>query len=496
MPERFTPIDIGPVPEVDKPSHECAIVGVRSRKFPVAEIALEGLIELNHRGQEGAGVMVSNAVETAIEKGNGLATIVFNREKRLPHISNPVVALGQDRYTTSGNDNDTQPFQERSIGMAHNGNLTNINWLREEYGLPKIIDGAQSDSRAALSIINMMPGETPREKFLAAVKRFEGAFNMILSAGDTMFATRDPLGFRPLALGKLHDDGGFAVASENVAFERMGAEYIRDIIPGETIMVDDEGVKTIGMDQRAKLAQCIWELIYIGRPDSTIFGIPVTQFRHRQGRILARHLPDADVLMPVPKSGIASAEGVLNSPEFRESGMEYYTGLYTNAYRDADKGGRTFILPNGRDEAATMKYSPIEEIVRGKRVVLVDDTIVRGSMRKVVNKLRAHGAVEVHARIPSPPVKHGCYYGVDFGSGELIANSYPDLEERARALNLDSLYHFSYAELMEAALGNKVDDEVAEEVFENHDFCGACFTGRYPLDVSGVIPRTNNLYEE
>lgn len=497
MSERWNYHENLPDPEAEI-HHNCAIVGVYKNYssqdgFDISSRVLDGLVALNHRGQEGSGIALGGKDGFCIEKDSGLAEVVFSAKRTLPKISGARVGIGQNRYTTSGTDQDTQPFIEDGIALAHNGNLTNISWLREEYRLPRAIDGAESDTRAALSVINSMRG-SERDRILEGIKRFEGAYSMVFATrGETpsLFASRDPLGFRPLSLGRFVDGSGYAVASEDVAFRSMQAEFTRDINPGETVMINDEGVTTIALDTRERLARCIFELIYIGRPDSKIFGTPVYEFRSREGEILARHLPEGvDVVMPVPRSGIVATQGLANSEILRLRGILYQDGIYTNPYINVNKGSRTFIQPNNRDQAAIDKYSVVRGVVEGKSVAIVDDSIVRGSLRRVVEKLRAAGAREVHALIASPEIKHACYMGVDFGKGELIANRIQDIDDRAIALGLDSLYHMSYAEVIEAAVGNPVDEAVAASLFESNDFCGACFTGRYPVDVTGVIPRT------
>lgn len=473
----------------EKPQDGCAVVGVYSRKNNVAEIAFNGLVELNHRGQEGAGITVHDGSNFITVKDSGLAGIVFGVKNSLPELQDARVAVGQDRYSTSGSLSEMQPFLENGIAIAHNGNLTNIEWLRRKYNIPEKIDGASSDTRIALAVINKMKG-SPQERILKAISEFEGAFNFVFATEGSLIATRDPLGFRPLSLGKIKDGDGYVVASEDSAFDSMGAEKMRDVFPGETIVVDDEGVKTININYKSKLARCIFELIYIARPDSVVFGIPVMQFRLREGEILARHLPeDVDLVMPVPRSGICAALGVAASELARARGIPYMEGLYTNPYRGVVDGPRTFIMPNGRDKAATEKYRANNSVVEGMSLVLVDDSVLRGSMRFVVDKLKASGAKAVHALIAAPEIKHDCSYGVDFGKKELLANTTPNLDERRKYLGLDSLYHLSYAELIEAATGNEVQLN-NKTVFSENDYCGACFTGRYPVETRGVITKS------
>ncbi len=474
---------------VEKPQDNCAVVGVFSKTYDIPSSVFNGLVELNHRGQEGSGVLISNGEEMALTKGPGLASIVFGMTNELPDLDNAFVGIGHNRYSTSGSLAELQPFLDSGIGIAHNGNLTNIEDLRRKYDIPEEIDGARSDTRIALAVINNMEGDAAG-KIVKGVEQFEGAYSMVFATKDALFASRDPHGFRPLSIGRLKDSGGYAVISETSGFS-TGTEFIRDVLPGETIMINGDGITTIGKRKDANLAQCVFELIYISRPDSNVFGIPVVEFRLREGEILSRHMPDVDIIMPVPRSGISAAQGVASSEIAKEKRIPYIDGIYTNPYRNVADGTRTFIRPNGRDKAATQKYSINEAVVRGKRVVIVDDSIVRGSLRIVVDKLREAGAKEVHALIASPPIEHGCFYGVDFGKDEVLADRMPDMEERRKYLGLDSLYYLTEAELLEAALGNPV--ETQGDIFENNGFCGGCFTGRYPTEVSDTIIKINEV---
>jgi amidophosphoribosyltransferase len=470
--------------ETEKPRDNCAVVGVYSKSCDVAKIAMEGLIELNHRGQEGSGIAVTNHKKIEVVKDSGLAEVVFKIKKDLPRVPHAFVAIGHNRYSTSGSLSELQPFVEDGIAIAHNGNLTNIEQLKKEFSLPEEINGARSDTRIALCVINKMQG-SEEERILKALPLFEGAYSFVFATRNALFASRDRNGFRPLVLGGLKD-GGYVVASESAALRSMGAYFLRDIEPGETVRINDDGIATIAFEHKEKLSQCIFELIYISRPDSVVFGIPVMEFRKRQGQILARHLPRADVISAVPRSGIGATLGVVASEMARISGIEMIEAFYPNPYRNIARGGpRTFILPGERDKAVTEKYSVIESSIRGKNVVLVDDSIVRGSMQRIVKILRSHGASSVHALIASPPLISACYYGVDFGNGELLANRIPDIDGIRKYLSLDTLYYLSYAELLEAVLGNPVEN--TPEVFERNGFCGACFTGKYPTGTEGVI---------
>lgn len=481
-------IEINKINSREKPQDNCAIVGVYSRSRNVAETAFNGLVELNHRGQEGSGITVHDGKDLNTVKDSGLVGVVFGVKNPLPHLLDAHVAIGQTRYSTSGSIFEMQPFEEGGISIAHNGNITNIEGLRRKHNIPKEIDGARSDTRIALAVINKMEGSST-ERIIKAIKEFEGAFNFVFATEGNLIVTRDPWGFRPLSLGKINGEAGYVVASENSAFASMQAEMVRDVLPGETIIINDDGVKTIGMNPK-ELSRCIFELIYVSRPDSVIFGKSVMDFRLKSGEILARHMPKGvNLIMPVPRSGICSAIGVANSKEAREGNIPYIEGLYTNPYRGVVDGPRTFIKPNGRDMAATAKYSVYDSVVRGKNLVIVDDSIVRGSLRLVVKKLRAAGAKEVHALIASPEIKHACSFGIDFGTEELLANRVPNLEERRKTLGLDSLYHLSYAELIEAATGNKAEID-SEALFSENHYCGGCFTGKDPLSTNGIIAKS------
>lgn len=481
-------LEVSHIAEIKGIHDECAVVGVYSTILkPVAEITLEGLIELNHRGQESSGIAIVSNDGIKVVKDAGLAEIVFKIKHELPDTPNASVAVGHDRYSTSGSLNDMQPFSDGNIAFAHNGNLTNIRQLKDQFNLPNEIDGAKSDSRMALAVINSMQG-TEKERILQALPLFEGSYCFVFGTKDSLYASRDPRGFKPLVIGKIKDDG-YVVASETAALRLMGASFLREVQAGETIQIDKDGLKTIALaGGNERLAKCIFELIYFSRPDSVVFGIPVMEFRRRQGEILSRHLPDVDVVSSVPRSGIGAELGVVTAEVTRICRITPtpVEAFYPNPYRNIAKSGpRTFILPDGREKAATQKYSVIETSVKGKRILLVDDSIVRGSMRRIVQILRFHGASEVHALIASPALRNSCYYGADFGDGELLAHEIPDLEERRIRLNLDSLYHLSYAELLEAVLGNPVEN--VDEVFEENGFCGACFTGRYPTLIGGEI---------
>jgi len=479
--------------DVDRARDECGVVGVYAPGRPVGRMALAGLIELNHRGQESAGIAVANGEQFALAKGHGIAELVFTFDQQVPELEGQILAVGHDRYSTSGGLCDAQPIEFNGIVMAHNGNLTNASTLRREFPPPSV-DGQrpESDSAVALQLLSHTEGSGEAERIVNGLRRLQGAYAMVLATNRSLFGVRDPHGFRPLVLGRT--EGGWVLASESAAFPRMGAELVREIEPGELVQIDEDGVAShhLGPLAQPPPARCIFELVYLSRPDSFIFGRSVEQFRRRTGEILAQKAPvEADLVMAVPRSGIAATVGYAASAIAREMGITYQEGLLTNAYSGLATGFRTFIQPTGRDAAAVIKYSVIEPVVSGKRLIVVDDSVVRGSFRHIAAKLKACGAREVHLRVASPPLRSGCFYGVDFGEGELLAHRYPDHDERAAVLGVDSLVHVSWRELVEIATGQRLDqaDEHDPDVFLRHGFCGACFTGSYPTDVSGSIPR-------
>ncbi|MFN2115932.1 MAG: amidophosphoribosyltransferase [Anaerolineae bacterium] len=476
------------------------MVGVYAPGRPVGSMALAGHLDLHHRGQESAGIAVANGEQIAVAKGMGIAEIVFTFDQDVPDLENALLAVGHDRYTTSGGLCDAQPLEFNGLVIAHNGNLTNASSLRAEYPPPSV-DGQQpvSDTAVALQLLAHTDGASTIDRLSRGLRRLQGAYAMVLATSSALYGARDPHGFRPLVLGRT--EGGWVLASETAAFTRMRAEFVRELEPGEIVEIDAAGVGShhLGPLSPPPPARCIFELVYLSRPDSTIFGRSVEQFRRLTGEVLARKAPvDADLVMAVPRSGIAATVGYAASETARAMGITYQEGLLTNAYSGLATGFRTFIQPTGRDAAAVIKYSVIEPVVREKRVIVVDDSVVRGSFRHIAAKLRAAGARAVHLRIACPPLIGGCYYGVDFGDGELLANRVPDLDDRAAFLGVDSLVHVSCRELVEIALekdlaGVEHDDP---DVFLRHGYCGACFTRNYPTNVTGTIPRDQAAEDE
>lgn len=475
------------------PRDECAVVGVYAPGGPVGQMALEALIDLNHRGQESAGIAVANGREIKVAKGAGIAEVVFAFCQDVPTLEGELIAVGHDRYSTSGCLCDAQPLEFNGLVLAHNGNLTNASDLRREYEPPSV-DGEQpvSDSAVALQVLAAAEGPDWQSRIIRGLRRMRGAYSLVLATRDTLFGVRDVRGFRPLVLGRL--DGGWVLASESCAFRRLGAELVREIEPGELVAIDDRGVRSHHLSPLSppRPARCIFELVYLARPDSFVYGQSVELFRQRTGEILAEKAPtDADLVMPVPRSGISATIGYAASDAARSRGMVYQTGLLTNAYSTTISGSRTFIQPTGRDSAAVLKYSAIEPIVCGRDLVVVDDSVVRGSFRRIAEKLRECGARSIHLRVAAPPLKGGCYYGVDFGAGELLANRIPNHDERAKYLGVDSLVHVTWRELVGAAVERDLSEwpEDDPSVFADHEFCGACMSCNYPTETAGVIPR-------
>lgn len=462
-----------------KPQDKCAIVGVYLKNDNVSHYAREMLIELNHRGQESSGIAVANGKKITVVKKKGLAETIFHLNNSLPKLPHGLIAVGHNRYSTSGSLLDSQPFVYKNIILAHNGNLTNIDFLKIKN--VKNSREPKSDSWQALKLIADSRSKTLTKKVYEAVSKLDGAFSFIIANKDTLIAVRDPWGFRPLVLGKLLS--GYVVASETAAIWAIGAKVLRSILPGEILTIYKGRTKSTIYSQKPH-SKCIFELIYIQRPDSFFDNISVQQFRIRCGRLLANKAPvKVDAVIPVPRSGISAAIGLSETLK-----VPYREGLYTNPYRGAVFGHRTFIRPNGRERAAAEKYSIIHEVIRQcPRIILVDDSIVRGvTMKQLVSKLKKAGAKEIHLRIASPPLISACYMGVDFGTKELMAAKIPSLKARREFLGVDSLVHLTPTEIVKAAFGDSVNEKDGD-IFEQYGFCGSCFTAKYKLNIKGAI---------
>jgi amidophosphoribosyltransferase len=461
------------------------VIGVYAHGAPVARLSYVGLHALQHRGQESAGIATSDGARLTLHKRLGLVSQVFDEETigRLERDGGAGeaahIAIGHTRYSTTGSNSlpNVQPVYASSdlgeLMLGHNGNLTNATWLRDDLVEQGVEFGTASDTEVLAKLIAHAPGRSWAQRVEQAFHRAIGAFTFTMLTERALVAARDPLGFRPLALGRLPALGGgpagWAVASESAALDAMGAQFVRDVEPGEILTIDDEGVHShrppLGM---ARERLCVFEFVYLARPDSVIGGRLLYEARMEMGRQLAREQPaDADLVIPVPDSAIPAAIGYAE-----EAGLPYREGLIKNRYV-----GRTFIQPaqHSREEAVRMKFNPLPEVLSNKRVVVVDDSIVRGTTTApIVAMLRRAGAREVHVRIHSPQMKHPCYMGVDTGRrGELIAAMH-SLDEIRRLIDADSLGYLSEEGLLTA---------VARDADGERRHCTACFDGRYPIDV-------------
>lgn len=452
---------------------ECGVFGVYCREAgDVASLAYYALYSLQHRGQESCGIVVNDDGVFTSYRDVGLVGDVFTPE-RILSLGQGNIGVGHVRYGTTGNDNkrNVQPIlvnhHKGRMALAHNGNLTNANELRSELESKGSIFQTTSDTEVIAYIIVQERLKQPsiEEAVYAAMGRIEGAYSLVLSSPSKLIAARDPRGFRPLCMGELKD-GSVVFVSESCALDAIGAKFVRDIQPGEIVVVDKNGVRS---DTRrcntAPRNLCVFEFIYFARPDSVIDGSSVQVARQRAGAFLALDHPvQADVVIGVPDSGLDAALGYS-----RQSGIPYAMGFIKNKYI-----GRTFISPTQalRESEVNIKLNPIRTAVEGKRVVLVDDSIVRGTTSKrIVNLLRAAGAKEVHMRISAPPFIAACYYGTDIDDpSKLIANNH-SVEEIAELIGADSLGYLSLADV------EKLADQTAP------GFCTACFSGKYATGI-------------
>ena len=440
-------------------------------KVNVVQKTYMALYALQHRGQESCGIAVCNNGAVSLHKDLGLVPDVFTKE-HLDGLGEGQIAIGHTRYSTTGQPHrfNAQPIFLRHfkgmLTLAHNGNLVNTAELKRELEEKGVTFSATSDTEVVASVIisEWLKTNTPEAAVQAAMHRLKGAYSLVLFCDNKLIAVRDPYGFRPLCLGKLGD--AWLVASESCALECIGAEFVRDIVPGEIVVIDENGPRSI-TEHCGKNAGgiCIFEYIYFARPDSTIDGVSVHRARLRAGRLLAKDYPvDADVVIGVPDSGVDVALGYA-----QESGIPYGVGFIKNRYI-----ARTFIQPTQgqRENSVKIKLNALRETVAGKRVVMVDDSIVRGTTSKrIVEILRDAGAVEVHARIGAPPFKYSCYFGTDVDTPDnLIANK-KTLEEIARDINVDSLGY----------LKREHFPEIISEC--GLKYCEGCFTGKYPVEV-------------
>ncbi len=462
------------------PKDHCGVFGVYNHKN-AAELAYLAMYSLQHRGQESAGIAVSNGYQIDVKKGMGLVSEVFDSNV-LDKLSGKN-AIGHVRYSTTGSSDikNAQPFFVEyfggSIAIAHNGNFVNTHYLRSKMEASGSIFQTTIDTELIAHLIAKSREKNFKDKVICSLSKVKGAYAIVMLNEDKLVAAKDPNGFRPLCLGKVNNR--YCIASESCAFDLIKAQYIRELDPGEIIIIDKNGVESIKPFSGKRSSACIFEYVYFSRPDSNIFGGSVYRSRVEMGKQLARECPvKADYVIPVPDSGNYAAMGYS-----RESGIPYEMGIVRNHYI-----GRTFIQPSQRqrDMEVRIKLNPIREIFKGKRVVIIEDSIVRGTTSKArVKNLREVGVKEIHMRISCPPHRHPCFYGIDFPSEkELIASSHT-VEEIREYLGLDSLGYLSIEGLFRAMPKPK------------NTFCAACFNGKYPVPVrdttSGGALKKNRL---
>ncbi len=476
-------------PQDTGPQDACGVFGVWAPGEDVAKLTYYGIYALQHRGQESAGIAVSNGRQILVYKDMGLVSQVFD-ESTLESLRGHV-AVGHARYSTTGastwhNAQPTfRPTADGSIALAHNGNLTNTRELFEMVAdLPsdrgeldihaRKLEVSTNDTSLVTALLAHHPGQTLEERAAELLPKIQGAFSFIWMNEDTLYAARDPQGIRPLVLGRL--ERGWVVASETAALDIVGASYVREIEPGEMVVVDADGLR-VRRFAEAKPKGCLFEFVYLARPDTLISGERVHSVRVEIGRKLARQYPaDADLVIPVPESGTPAAIGYAEA-----SGIPYGMGLVKNSYV-----GRTFIQPSQtiRQLGIRLKLNPLRDVIEGKSLVVVDDSIVRGNtQRALVRMLREAGAREVHVRISSPPVKWPCFYGIDFATrAELIANGL-STDEICASIGADSLAYIDLDELVEAT--NQPKSEL----------CRACFDGVYPVELPEPADLGKHLLE-
>jgi amidophosphoribosyltransferase len=448
-----------------KPREECGVFAVYGNE-DAARVTFFGLFALQHRGQESAGINTADGCLVCGHKGMGLASEVFHEDilSKLPgHL-----AIGHVRYSTTGSSiiSNAQPFLVHHAGehyaLGHNGNLINAHALRAELEEKGSIFQSTMDSEVIFHLMAHYLKDGFEEALTKALAQVEGSYSIVMLTKDKVVAARDPRGFRPLSLGQL--DGGWVIASETCAFDLLSARYVRDVEPGEILIIDHTGIKSLTPFPKVRPAHCIFELIYFARPDSQVFGQNVYMCRKRLGHSMAKeYKPDVDIVMPFPDSGTYAALGYAE-----ESRIPFEMGMIRNHYV-----GRTFIQPSQpmRDFGVRVKLNPVRPLLAGKRVMIVEDSIIRGTTsRNRVRNLRESGVKEIYMAVSCPPTKYPCPYGIDFSSkGELIAAQKEYVQAVAEFIGLDGLHYLSLEGMVEAT------------GMDSDSFCLACYTGKYPL---------------
>lgn len=450
----------------DKMEEECGVFGIYSKEVnEVAQITYYGLYALQHRGQESAGISVSNFGEIVTYKGMGLTADVFTPETLNNLVGN--AAIGHVRYSTTGASKleNAQPLESRyklgQIAVAHNGNLTNAKIIRELLEDAGSTFNTSIDSEVIIKMIARKANGNVEDAIRSTVGAIKGAYALVILAGNKLVGVRDPYGIRPLCLG-INENGDYILASESCAIDAVGGTLIRDVLPGEMVIIDENGVKSVKYSENNKKAPCSFEHIYFARPDSVIDGLNVYESRVEAGRLLAKQMKvEADVVIGVPDSGIPAAIGFAEA-----SGIPYAIGLVKNKYI-----GRTFIKPTQalREQAVMVKLNPLKVNLEGKRVVIIDDSLVRGTTSKIlIEIIRRAGAKEVHFRSASPAVKHSCYFGIDTAHREELIAARLSVEEIRKEINADTLDYLSMENMLKSLKGC--------------DYCVGCFNGEYPVD--------------
>ena len=468
------------------PQDQCGVFGVWAPGEEVAKLTYFGLYALQHRGQESAGIATSNGKKLLVYKDMGLVSQVFSESALESLIGH--VAIGHTRYSTTGSSSwrNAQPTLGRTasgtVALGHNGNLTNtaelLEMLRSQYpdqSDNEITGGNTTDTAVLTALLAGNPDNSLEGTAMELLPKVRGAFSLVFMDEQTLYAARDPQGVRPLVLGRL--ERGWVVASESAALDIVGASFVREVEPGELIVIDENGLRSM-IFAKPKRAGCVFEYVYLARPDTSINGRNVYDARVDMGRALAREYPvEADLVIPTPDSGTPAAIGFS-----QESGIPFGHGLVKNAYV-----GRTFIEPSQtiRQLGIRLKLNPLKEVIKGKRIIVVDDSIVRGNtQRALVQMLREAGAKEIHVRISSPPITWPCFYGVDFATrAELIATGLAPDDVRA-SIGADSLGYLSK------------EGMIAASEQKESELCTACFTGTYPIELPTADRLGKNLLEK
>ena len=489
---------------IDKPRCNCGVFGIYASK-DAALTTYYGLLSLQHRGQEAAGIVVSSANEKGkpifnVHRDLGLVSEIFHDEKIFENVLVGECAIGHNRYSTTGaseSSKNIQPFTVNyrlgNLAIAHNGNLTNAKQLREELVNDGAIFQTTSDTEVILHLVARSRLENQVDQIKEALQKIEGAFSIVILTNDKLIAARDPHGFRPLCIGKIQDS--FVITSETCALDINSAKYVRDVEPGEMVLIDEDvilskEVKSFRIhDKTFPTKHCIFEYIYFSRPDSRVFGANVDKMRRKLGKVLAQKHPVIDkdgdkvIVISVPDSSNTAAIGYQAQLVKQGVPSKLEIGLIRSHYI-----GRTFILPGqrAREIGVKIKFNTVKGVLEDKTVVLIDDSIVRGTTSKqLVKLLKEANPKSIHLRISSPPIISPCYYGMDFPSKEeLIANKFDvNIEEIRKYLEVDSIEYLSINELLEAMVDHTPDQ-----------FCTACFSGDYPVAIDKLI--TKNVYED